>query len=145
MSDIITQTFFVAHRAKSMNYYNSAHYMVRNKDKNKFKVYVEEAIEKYNIQPISEEYVVNFIWQPVLCKVGHAKSYDMVNYSSSIKMIEDWLVKLGILVNDDSRYVVSHQTNRTIEQKTHDTGFIVIMEAVKTTASEIDKAYLNML
>lgn len=137
------QSFYVAWRAKSTNHYNSKSYHSKDADRKKMYRYVKEAIEKYNVKAVEEGYVVKFTFIPFIKTGSGQRAYDMVNYSSSIKMIEDILKNEGIIIDDDEKYVVAHETKKTIKQKVHDTGFLVIMESFKEVNNENE--YIKMV
>lgn len=142
--DTIKQSFYVAKRAKSTNFYNSASPFAKHKDVNKMEAYVDSAIAEYKLKPIPEDYVISFTWYPIIKTGNGEKAYDMVNYSSSIKMIEDWLKKKKIIIDDNEKYVVSHTTKKTVRNTEFETGFWVVMEATKRE-KDFDKNVIKMI
>lgn len=137
------QKFYVKWRAKSANHYNSKSYHSLNSDRLKMVRYVEQALKEYNIKKIEDGHVVKFTFIPFIKTGSGQKSYDMVNYGPSIKMIEDALKHNEIIVDDNDKYVVNHETKKTIKQKEHDTGFLVIMESF--VEQDMSKDYIKMV
>jgi len=84
----------------STNVYYRAHYMAKNSINNDFYNEVFAAVIKQKIKPISNYPAkVSFVF------FLHGRLLDWVNLSAMAKMIEDGLVKNGILENDDKRYI----------------------------------------
>lgn len=136
------QVLFVEYLGMSTNDFYKLHYSQKSVCKKKCMERVIDAIEKYGIKKIT--YPVKITFQPILggnltgrCK----RAYDIVNYSATIKMIEDSLVQLDYFIDDSNKYVYAHNTEKPIVDRTlNKTGFLIIIRE-----AEIKDDYLEKL
>lgn len=136
------QVLFVEYIGMSTNDFYKLHYHGKSSELKKVKERVKQAIDGTEFFKI--EYPVKITFQPILggnltgrCK----RAYDIVNYSSTIKMIEDTLVKMGYFIDDSNKYVYAHNTERPIvDRSLKKTGILIIIRE-----AEIKEDYLSKL
>lgn len=136
------QVLFIEYIGMSTNDFYKLHHHGRSSEKKKCMQKVIEAVEKYGV--IKMEYPVKITFQPILGNnlTGRCKrTYDIVNYSATIKMIEDSLVQLDYFVDDSNKYVFAHNTEKpVVDRSLNSTGILIII-----TPAEIKEDYLSKL
>ena len=96
----------------STNQVNARHWSFYNRAKHHAKAALTVALKQQRIpKPISDTFPVTITLQAFLgIENGRQKrAYDVTNYGSCLKMLEDALVQLGYLPNDTPKYVSSAQ------------------------------------
>lgn len=92
----------------SLNEYLPLHYNVQNnKWKKKYVLYFNKRKDLIDLKITDRVYMV---WTPY---VNNRKKqhYDVINYVGCYKSIEDNIKRLGIIQNDDYRFVAQHLMN----------------------------------
>lgn len=141
----LVQYLYVAYRAQSTNFYNSKNFRYRHKDKDIYQSYVLDALRVNQIKRIPSSYKVDIEWQPIFKPGNRKQIYDLVNYSASIKMIEDLLVSIDIIYDDDQKYVIAHSTKKTISQDVYDTGFLIKLTASNPDLKSLEQEILKKI
>lgn len=135
------QALFVDFIAMSINDFYKLHYNQKSKSKEICMRHVIKSVEEFNIEKI--DYPVKITFQPILGNnlSGRSKrAYDIVNYAATIKMIEDSLVQLDVLVNDDNKFVYAHTCEKAIVDRTvNRTGILVIIEEQSIKEDYLEK------
>lgn len=135
------QVLLVEYIGMSTNDFYKLHYGQKSAEMKKVIERVKMAIDGVEFKKI--EYPVKITFQPILggnltgrCK----RAYDIANYSSTIKMIEDTLVKLGYFTDDSNKYVCAHNIELPIVDRTlTKTGIAVIITEYKKDDNYINK------
>lgn len=70
------------------------------------------------IKSLDLKYFKNFELEFDFELISKKRAYDIINYSCTIKMIEDSLVDLKVFKNDDNMNIVKHTINKPIKNKT---------------------------
>lgn len=135
------QLLLVEYIGMSTNDFYKLHYGQKSAEKKKVTERVRLAIDGTEFNKI--EYPVKITFQPILggnltgrCK----RAYDIANYSSTIKMIEDTLVQLGYFTDDSNKYVYAHNIEKPIVDRTlTKTGILVIIREAEIKEDYLDK------
>lgn len=125
-----SQIMFVDYIAVSINDFYKLHYNQKSKEKDICMIHVQNALLEFDIKVI--DYPVKITFQPVLgnnLNGRNKRAYDIVNYASTIKMIEDSLVQLNVLTDDSNGFVYAHTYEKPVIDRTiNRTGILVIIE-----------------
>lgn len=135
------QALFVEFIGSTTNNFVKLHFSKKCDEKHRCMERVKEALDEQMLEVIN--YPIKMTFYPVLGNnlTGRSKrTYDIVNYSSTIKMIEDSLVQIGIIENDDNRFVYSHKTEKpTVDRTKGKTGILVVITEVVDEDVNLDK------
>ncbi|WP_370052431.1 Mor transcription activator family protein [Neptunomonas sp.] len=128
-----TEVLFVPYMGPSLNkIYAGIHWAERKRHSDDG----HDACIQLNIEPFVKP--VSLIFIPLVGKGDRAR--DCSNYAYAVKIIEDGLVKSGILKDDNNNYVKSI----TIEEPTYDRGKASGMKVIISELFETVKPELNV-
>lgn len=126
----------------SFNRWNSMHYMQKQKLKKEMEDLVYSELKEYVDQEIKfEKVVLNFqiIWGTEVDQIVNSKGKkskkrngtprDIINNAPSIKLVEDCIVRSGILKDDTTDIVLSHRIYADkVDRGIKGSGIIVLIE-----------------
>lgn len=114
---------FIPFIGETMNkIYAGIHFRKRSKHKNESR----EAVKTISLEPFTRPVSLTFI--AILGK--GQRSWDCSNYSYTAKLIEDGLVKAGILVDDSNKYVKRFTIEEPIVDRKHESGIWLHIEEI---------------
>lgn len=95
--------------AESLNDFYKLHFMKKAKQRKKCFEIIKNSnvLESVNIKGFK-----NFTLEFDFHLTSSKRAYDIINYSATIKMIEDSLVELKLFKNDDNNNIVRHIINK---------------------------------
>lgn len=127
------QFLYIDYMGPTFNKYAMMYPHQKGKEREECENAVLESILLYSVTPVTSP--VRIIFQPVLGSrkrgtgVKNQRAYDIINYANTIKMIEDRLVKEGVIKNDSKAFVYSHMIEKPIKDLTKNfNGFLVIIQ-----------------
>lgn len=101
--------------SESLNTFYKMHYMVKCKEKQRC---LELLTKKVNEEPkVDLTGYCNFELEFDFKLTSKKRAYDIINYSPTIKMIEDSLVNLKLFQNDDNMNIIKHTINKPSKDK----------------------------
>ncbi len=116
---------FIPYMGPSLNsIYSGVHWNERKKQADFGHIACKAAIRKAGIKPF--DYPVRLTFIPVLGKKARAR--DCSNYSYAAKIIEDGLVRCGVLQDDSPKYVKSFSISEPVVDRESPSGFKIIIE-----------------
>ena len=121
---------FVPYLGPSLNsIYSGVHWAVRKKHADAAHIATKYAVR--GIEPVTCP--VSLVMQPVMGK--GTRRLDCSNYAYTAKMIEDGLVRSGLLKDDTPDYVVSVQTLAPVRDSKLGNGMWVIIQPANEVAA----------
>lgn len=91
----------------SLNKYLPLHYNIQHKLKQKYIIYFNQ---RKDLKELKIQDRVYMVWTPFVNNRSK-EHYDVINYVGCYKAIEDNIKRIGVIQNDDYRFVAQHLMN----------------------------------